>query len=119
VNANLEHSCWSAEYLLAHCEGYRVESAGGTRGYVEEIVSAPDESRPLALLVRPAAGRSGLFVIPTDNVLELRPDTESLVVRAPNEHDRPLDRGERRRPRTTSLVTFTPAARSMVGSLSR
>jgi hypothetical protein len=118
VNANLEHSCWSAEYLLAHCEGYRVESAGGTRGYVEEIVSAPDESRPLSLLVRPAAGRR-LFLVPADDVLELCPDTESVVVRALNEHDRLVKRDEPRPPRTTGPLTFTPAARSLAGSPSR
>jgi hypothetical protein len=118
VNAHLEHSCWSAEYLLAHCEGYRVESADGTRGYVEEIVLAPDESRALSLLVRPAAGRR-LFLIPADDVLELCPDTELIVVRAPNEHHQLLERDDPRPPRTTSQVTFTPAARSLVGSRSR
>jgi hypothetical protein len=36
-----EYRCWTAEYLLAHCESYRVESADGKVGYVEEVVWSP------------------------------------------------------------------------------
>ena len=115
MNAHLEHSCWSATYLLAHCGGYRVESARGIRGYVEEIVKAPDESKPVALSVRPASHGTRPFLIPTDDVLELCPDTESIVVRAPNEHAQLLERDEPQPQRTTSRVTFAPVARSLVG----
>lgn len=110
MNAHLEHSCWSAEYLLTHCEGYRVESPRGIRGYVELIVRAPDQSKPGALLVRPASHGTRPFLITTDDVLELCPDTESIVVLERSGYDRPPDRAKPHLARPTSRVTFTPAA---------
>jgi hypothetical protein len=31
------HSCWTKEYGLLHCEGYRVAGPRGPLGYVEEV----------------------------------------------------------------------------------
>lgn len=73
VMTDLEHSCWTAEYLLAHCERYRVESNEGQLGYVEEVIWAPDGSEPLALRVRTGFGEGGLVTIMVGDVLELHP----------------------------------------------
>lgn len=78
-----EHSSWTASYLLAHCEGYRVESNEGELGYVEDVVCAPDGSAPLALRVRSAAGELRDITLISEGVVELHPNSELIVVRAP------------------------------------
>lgn len=82
VKVDLEDSCWTAEYLLAHCERYRVESNEGKLGYVEEVIWAPDGSEPLALRVRTGFGSGGVVTIVVEDVLELHPNGERIVVRA-------------------------------------
>jgi len=82
VNVDLEDSCWTAEYLLAHCERYRVESNEGKLGYVEEVIWTPDGSEPLALRVRTGVGSGGPVTIMVEDVLELHPKGERIVVRA-------------------------------------
>jgi hypothetical protein len=81
LNVDLRHSCWSADHLLAHCENYRVESAAGRLGYVEEVIWVPDGSEPAALHV---FGIDGRLAVPIADVLELHPDGEWIVVRAPS-----------------------------------
>lgn len=83
VEKSIEHSCWTANYLLAHCEGYRVESNEDMLGYVEEVVRAPDGIEPLALRVRRVSGERGIFTMGLESVLELHPNSELIVVRAP------------------------------------
>ncbi len=83
VEKPTEHSCWTANHLIAHCEGFRVESNEGKLGYVEEVVWAPDGSEPLALRVRSASGERGLVTMVLEGVLELHPNSELIVVRAP------------------------------------
>lgn len=78
-----EHSCWTANHLVAHCEGYRVESNEAMLGYVEEVIWPPDGSEPLALRVRSASGERGLVTTMFEGVLELHPNSELIVVRAP------------------------------------
>lgn len=91
VKADLEHSCWTADYLLAHCEGFRVESSEGTLGYVEEIVWARDRSEPLALRVRSGFGEQGLVTLVIEDVLGLHPKGERIVVRAQTGRAAPLE----------------------------
>lgn len=79
ANATYEES-WTVEHLLAHCEGYRVESPEGELGYVEEVVEAPDRGAPLALRVR--IGCSDLIEIVVEDVVELRPQGERILIRA-------------------------------------
>ncbi len=83
--ADLGHSCWSADYLLAHCEGYRVESDQGRLGYVEDVVWGPGSrgqphSEPVALRV---SGRYGRLTIPVGDVRELHAEGEWIVARVP------------------------------------
>ena len=86
-----QHSCWTANHLIGHCEGYRVESNKGTLGYVDEVVWAPDGSEPLALFVRSASGEQGLTMM-FEGVLELHPNSESIVVRAHTGRAKPCSR---------------------------
>jgi hypothetical protein len=69
-------TCWSGDYLLAHCDGYRIGSGHRTLGYVQEIVRCPDGG-PLALRV---AGAGGTTTVCVADVVELHPNDESLLV---------------------------------------
>jgi hypothetical protein len=82
VKVDLEHSCWSVAYLLAHCEGFRVESSEGTLGYLENVVWARDRSQPVAFRVQTGSSEEGVVTLAIDDVLELDPNGERLVVRA-------------------------------------
>jgi hypothetical protein len=78
-----ERTCWSTEYLLAHCEGYRVESAQGTLGHVEDVLQDPSYGvwgEPVALRVRTD---TGVLTVPIEDVLELYPNEKRVVVRRP------------------------------------
>ena len=81
LRTEAEQSCWTAEYLLAHCEGYRVESATGRLGYVEEVVWASDVGEPVALRV---LGGRGRVTIPIADVRELHPNGEWIAVQPPS-----------------------------------
>jgi hypothetical protein len=41
-SAHRRSVCWTPEYCLAHCQGYRVVGPGGHLGYVDEVRSGPD-----------------------------------------------------------------------------
>lgn len=70
----------SCEYWLGHCEGYRVETVAGQLGYVEEVVWAPDDSEPVGLKVRATQGTCGLIVLPVEQIEEIDPLSERIVV---------------------------------------
>jgi hypothetical protein len=76
----MQRTCWTSEYLLAHCERYRVESDVGTLGYVDEVILSADGREALGLLVR--TGDRGCVRIGIEEVLELHPSGERIVVRA-------------------------------------
>ena len=48
----MQRTCWTSEYLLAHCERYRVESDVGTLGYVDEVILSADGREALGLWER-------------------------------------------------------------------
>jgi hypothetical protein len=73
---------------LARCEGFRVDSPGGTLGFVEGVRFASRIDQPDVLEVR--GGRFGrqLLLIPIEDVAEISPTEERLVVRsAPEQQD--------------------------------
>jgi hypothetical protein len=70
-------SCWTDEYLLRHCEGYRVDSLDEHAGYVEEIVLLPDESTPIGFLVR---GVPGLTFVSVQQIRDFSPRAQRIVV---------------------------------------
>jgi hypothetical protein len=78
-----ERTCWSTEHLLVRSKGYRVESAEGTLGRVEDVLLDPSYGawgEPVALRVRMEAG---VVTVPIEDVLELCPNEKRLVVRRP------------------------------------
>jgi hypothetical protein len=68
--------CWSEEYLLRHCTGFRVGGLGGQLGYVEEVLLDPETDTPVALLVR---GTSTIEV-PLSRIRRLIPGQERVLV---------------------------------------
>jgi hypothetical protein len=74
-------SFWTREYLLDHCEGYRVSTPDAHVGFVETVVRNPTTEAPTALAVR-ACGDFALVEVPIDRVAEVRADAEEIVLEA-------------------------------------
>jgi hypothetical protein len=72
-------SCTDA-FWLAHSEGFRVETPAGRLGYVEEVLSERGSGEVLALRVRT---RGGVQYVVAADVVELRPERELILARAP------------------------------------
>jgi hypothetical protein len=75
----------SAARLLAfrHCAGFRVESADGHIGFVEDVLFGSDPERPSALAIR-----SGLFsrhvdLVALEDIEEVVPNERRIRLRAP------------------------------------
>ena len=66
--------CWTEDYWLRHCEGFRVEDADGEAGYVEEVL-CDGGGTPIALHV---AGRAG--TVPVSAVEEVSPAHELITL---------------------------------------
>lgn len=69
------------DYWLRHCEGFKVEAADGTIGFVDEVSSAADLQPRLHV-------RAGLFgrrvlVVPAKNVAFIVPRAERLWLASP------------------------------------
>lgn len=66
-------------YWLAHCEGYRVDTADGRLGFVEELRGG----RVPMLVIR--AGRLGrrLLLVPTDEVDFIVPRAQRIWLKSP------------------------------------
>ncbi len=107
------HTCWTAEYLLAHCERYRIATPERVLGYVDEVILRPDGRRAAALLVRTEGAKR--VAIPVEDVLEVHPSGERIVVRpsrpAPGA---PADRG-----RQTSWAAPAPRRATPASSAAR
>jgi hypothetical protein len=72
-----DESCWTHDYLLRHCEGYRVDSPGGHLGHVEEPVLSRDESETIGFLVR---GTEGLVFVSVRQIRDFSPRGQRIVV---------------------------------------
>jgi len=72
-------------YWLAHCEGYRVDGAGGRIGFVEEVRSNPGDAEAPLLAVR--AGRLGrrVMIVPSESVQFIVPRARRIWLRSPVE----------------------------------
>jgi hypothetical protein len=68
------HSCWTEEYGLRHCEGYRVAGPRGPVGYVEEV--RVDELGVLRAIVVAGARRLLVSAREIDSV-----DVDSELIR--------------------------------------
>jgi hypothetical protein len=69
------------EYWLRHCEGYRVDSAGGRVGLVEEVRHAVGSGHPESLAV--LAGMLGRrrLIIPLSEVAEIVPHAQRVFLK--------------------------------------
>jgi len=82
--AVLHRSCWSDEYLVSHCEGYRVvDETGDPVGWVDRVLWSDEEFGEAEAVVVRYADRLYEVVIPLERVIEIEPWAERVVVRAP------------------------------------
>lgn len=73
-------------YWLAHCEGFRVDTPEGRFGLVEAVMFRVRPDEPDALIVRAGILARRLVVVPVDDVAEVLPRRERIVLeRAPEE----------------------------------
>ena len=72
-------SCWTIDYSLRHCEGYRVWEATGPIGFVEAVLMTEDDE-PHSLVVRVGSAFSLLVTFPVEAVEGLDPATERVFV---------------------------------------
>jgi hypothetical protein len=72
-------SFWTHEYLLEHCEGYRVSTSDAHVGFVEAVVRDATTEAPTALAVR-TCGDFALVEVPIDRVSQVRADAEEIVL---------------------------------------
>jgi len=72
---------WSTEYLLTHCEGYRVDTPAGPLGFVERVLFS-EENEPQALAVRTGRFQTRLVIVPLNELDEIRPEWEILRLRS-------------------------------------
>lgn len=67
---------------LHRCEGFRVELSDGTVGTVEEVRYGSRYDRPDRLAVRVGRWRPQLLLVPVEEVDEIYPDEELVLLRA-------------------------------------
>ena len=73
-------SCWTDEFLLAHCERYLVEDESGERvGVVDCVLRDENGIEAEELIVRSLSGAAEI-VVPVEQVIALRPSGERIVV---------------------------------------
>jgi hypothetical protein len=71
---------WSRDYWLGRCEGFRVDGPEGRVGVVSAVLGHEDEPTMLAV-------REGLFAlrtvyVPIEQVAEVQPRAERIVLRS-------------------------------------
>ncbi|MGB2952028.1 MAG: PRC-barrel domain-containing protein [Gaiellaceae bacterium] len=69
------------DYRLARCEGYRVEGSDGRVGTVADVLFRARHDRPDALVVRVGLFRTRFVVVPVEDVLEILPGEQRLILR--------------------------------------
>lgn len=74
-------SAFDREYWLRHCEGFKVETAGGTVGFVDEISS--DRAGAVVLHVRVGVLGRRILTVPLGSVAFIVPRAEKLWLASP------------------------------------
>ena len=72
-----DESCWTHDYLLRHCEEFRVDLPDRHVGYVEDIVLLPDESEPIGFLVR---GDTAPVFVSVRQIRDFSPRAQRILV---------------------------------------
>jgi len=70
------------DYWLHRSEGFRVDCADGSVGFVAELRSATSMARPDALAVRGGLFSRLLLIVPVERVAEVLPQERRIVLRA-------------------------------------
>lgn len=70
------------EYWLDHCEGFRVDCAGGRIGFVEEVRSNADTTGKRTLAVRAGMLGRRRLLLPADEVSMIVPRAERIWLRS-------------------------------------
>jgi hypothetical protein len=71
----------SFDYRLRRCEGFRVDSPQGRVGFVEEVRYASRCDRPDLIAVRVGLLGRLLLILPVEEVAEILPRAERIVLR--------------------------------------
>ena len=80
---DVQTSCWTDDYLLAHCENYRVVDENGKRlGFVERVIWSSEPFGEAEALVVRSSEPQQLVKIPLRQVGEIKPRSQFLVVAA-------------------------------------
>jgi hypothetical protein len=74
-------SCWTNEYLVGHCENYRVDvETGEHAGVVDTVLWAEDGFEPEALVLHAPGHDPPKIVVPLRCVVELDAEARRLVL---------------------------------------
>jgi hypothetical protein len=85
------HGCWTIDYWLRCCEGFRVCAATGPIGYVEAVLTTADDE-PHSLVVRVGSSVSVPVTVPIEAIESLDPATERVIVASAFRSDEHADR---------------------------
>lgn len=72
----ISEGVWTDRYWLQHCDGFRVESAAGRIGLVDEVLPAVK-----ALRIRVGLLGRRTLVVPLSEVERIEPRAEQIVLR--------------------------------------
>ncbi len=78
---SLKESLGSRYYWLGHCEGFRVDSPEGRFGLVEAVMFRTRPDEPDALIVRVGVLGRKLIIVPIEDVADVTPRRERIVLR--------------------------------------
>lgn len=87
IHPDTDLAYWSREYWLGHCEGFLVEDGTRKLGVVEAVIGPEDE--PEQLVVRGGLFANRVYTVSVDDVLEIEPRAECIVLRADRHPARP------------------------------
>ncbi|HSE45338.1 MAG TPA: hypothetical protein VLA89_08460 [Gemmatimonadales bacterium] len=101
-------TCWSDDYLLSHCEHYRVaDETGEHLGFVDRVIWSSEPFGEADALVVRLSERQQLITIPLQQIKAVNPWSEMIVVSPPfalrrppkssrrGNHDKPMSRWAR------------------------
>jgi hypothetical protein len=71
------------DYWVAHCEGYRVESAEGRIGFVEEVRDNPGDPATPLLAIRVGILGRRILIVPANEVHLIVPAAQQIWLRSP------------------------------------
>jgi ribosomal 30S subunit maturation factor RimM len=102
VSNDVNAHCWSDEYLLSHCEDYRVaDETGNHLGFVDRVIWSSEPFGEAEALVVRLSERQQLITIPLEQVKAVKPWSE-IVVASPRFASRRPPKSSRRAATTTS-----------------